>query len=41
MKLWRWLQNAVAPTGSPVFLVGTITFLISVLFSIYIRAWLG
>jgi hypothetical protein len=31
MKLWRWLQKAVAPTGPPVFLVGVIAFLISVL----------
>jgi hypothetical protein len=38
MKLWRWLQNAVAPKGPPVILVGTITFLISVLVSIYMRS---
>jgi hypothetical protein len=38
MKLWRWLQNAVAPTGPPVFLVGVIAFLISVLVSIYMRS---
>jgi hypothetical protein len=38
VKLWRWLQNAVAPTGPPVFLVGVIAFLISVLISIYMRS---
>jgi hypothetical protein len=35
MKLWRWLQDAIAPTGPPVFLVGIIGFLISVLMTIY------
>jgi hypothetical protein len=38
MKLWRWLQNAVAPTGPPMFLVVLIAFLISVLISIYMRS---
>jgi hypothetical protein len=38
MKFWRWLQDALAPTGPPVFLVGVIAFLISVLISIYIRS---
>jgi hypothetical protein len=41
MKLWRWLQNAVAPAGPPVFLVATIAFLISVLCSIYLRSRMG
>jgi hypothetical protein len=39
MKPWRWILNAVAPKGSPVFLAGTISFLITVLVSIYVRSW--
>jgi hypothetical protein len=41
MKLWRWLQDAIAPKGPPVFLVGAIAFLISVLVSVYIRSRIG
>lgn len=29
MKIWRWLREAIAPKGPPVFLVGAIAFLIS------------
>jgi hypothetical protein len=38
MKIWRWLKNALAPTGPPVFLVGAIAFLVAVLISIYVRS---
>ena len=38
MKLWRWLRNALDPPGSPVFLVGVIAFLLSILISIYFRS---
>lgn len=31
MKSWRWIRNAVAPKGPPVFLAGVIGFLITVL----------
>jgi hypothetical protein len=39
MKSWRWIRNAVAPKGPPVFLAGVIGFLITVLISIYVRSW--
>ena len=41
MKFWRWLRDAIAPNGPPVFLVATIAFLISILVSIYIRSRIG
>jgi hypothetical protein len=37
-KLWRWLRNALDPSGSPVFLAGVIAFLLAVLVSIYFRS---
>jgi hypothetical protein len=37
VKFWRRLRDAIAPKGAPVFLVGAIAFLISVLVSLYIR----
>ena len=41
MRFWRWLQDAIAPKGSPVFLAGIIAFLFSVLVSIYVRWLIG
>ena len=37
MKLWRRMRDVIAPKGQPVFLVATIAFLVSLLFSLYIR----
>jgi|EndMetStandDraft_7_1072992.scaffolds.fasta_scaffold05967_7 hypothetical protein len=41
MKIWLWLREAIAPNGPPVFLLGAIAFLISLLVSIYIRRRIG
>ncbi len=37
VKLSRRLRDAIAPKGAPVFLVGVIAFLVSLLVSLYIR----
>jgi hypothetical protein len=44
MRYWsRWLRDAIAPQGTPVYLVAIIAFLISMIASIYLRSlsWVG
>jgi len=45
MKRWKqvseWSREAIAPKGTPVFLVAVIAFLLSTVVSIYLRSRLG